>query len=228
MSALASLMMADAPGMRNMLQVMSFMSCNELLVPPQGAAAPSVQQVRRFGLLGWPDSTCRPDSTENLLSPGAASTPVISHPARQTWRLQVKSELVEECLRALHLLAREGRQCDTWEAALLEYLKDVGSSSSSTCDVGSNAGSGGHSGAGSSTAGGASGDTSGACTERGSTHDLLACRLGCLGGLPLTALVPLHSLCCWLVGHSFADVADLGREAQVRGVLPGRGPPCLA
>ena len=39
--------------------------------------------------------------------------------------------------------------------------------------------------------------------------------LGGLGGLPLTALVPLHALCCLALGEAFYDVADLGGKARV-------------
>jgi hypothetical protein len=119
---------------------------------------------------------------------------------------------VDECLRALHLLARESRQCEAWHAALLEYLQDVGRGS---CNAGSDTGSGDNSSGGSGIASSGSGDASPASAEPGSTRELLACRLRSLGALPLTALVPLHSLCCWLVGHTFTDIADLGRETQV-------------
>lgn len=38
-----------------------------------------------------------------------------------------------------------------------------------------------------------------------------------LGTLPLDALVPLHGLCCWLVGYCFEDAADHGGRVQVCG-----------
>lgn len=41
-------------------------------------------------------------------------------------------------------------------------------------------------------------------------------QLQAAGALPLTALVPLHALCCVLLGSSFADAVDLGTAAQVR------------
>ena len=52
--------------------------------------------------------------------------------------------------------------------------------------------------------------------EEGRWQQPLWCLLANAGALPLTALVPLHALCCLLLGISFADVADLDTMAQVR------------
>lgn len=85
MAALASLMLADAPGMRNVLQVMAFVSWNEHLLAPQGAAERSVQQVGRLSGLAWPGRTSAPHSL--LCGPplGAAvlhafAPPTVQHP----------------------------------------------------------------------------------------------------------------------------------------------------
>jgi hypothetical protein len=102
--------------------------------------------------------------------------------------MQIESAVVDECLRSLQLLAREGRLSEAWEAALLDYLQDVGSSSRRA--GGSEAGSGAHSGAGSNVTSHGSGNPSTDCAAPGSTHALLSCRLTSLGALPLTALVP--------------------------------------
>ncbi|KAL4433821.1 hypothetical protein ABPG75_000262 [Micractinium tetrahymenae] len=101
-------------------------------------------------------------------------------------REQVKQGLVDACLLGFTLLVRRCRLDPSWWPVVQQYLQAVRPEAAS--------------------------DSSGDAEQAPGGEP--ASQLSALASLPLTALVPLHAACCWLVGESFADVADLGAEAQ--------------